>query len=262
MAQPPHEVDLSAALAAIFEDADRAGDEPQCSYAFGGLVLQVEEPDRAGNPSRFVRAASVRFQEPVAAVVPPEILPPFTRLRPDLPRLRHVAVQVGFMLEEPSPGHSYVSVRLVVRLDTPGVAVRALQPVWSTVSSASENTMTTEFSSGVAGPVHVGLTRTRAGSTRSESVQRPVVAGEDRGQDGFGWKYQAQEGAPLLAPRCEAPRALLELPRQVRELRGTLDFEAFTRVKRCGKFEAVRATPEQPPVPFTLDLGDAPGPPG
>ncbi len=238
--------------------------EQAAAYDFGTLELTQfpAPPDRHGNQSRFVRATGlVLFQQPRVANVPAEVLPAFTRLRTDFSQLRHVALEVPFMLEEAAPGHSYTVVRLVVRVDTPGMSVEQMWPGGSTANAQEEGTTTTEFTSQFAGPVRVGLTRTRAVGTTQETARPPTVVDETRSPDEFGWKYQEQPGAPLYAPRRGRPRALLALPRQTRTLSGDLEFEVFTRVRRYGKTLEVRsiAADEQRSVRFGLELGEVTG---
>jgi hypothetical protein len=86
--------------------------------------------------------------------------------------------------------------------------------------------------------------------------QLPVITAENRGPAGFGWHYQAQDGAPLL-PRVESATAVIELPRVVTELGGSLNSEAVIAVPRYGVLTKSRAVPAMPPVPFRLPLGSA-----
>lgn len=232
------------------EDADR--------YSFASLELKEDPPppDRNGAPSRYVRATGiVHFERPVVANVPAEVLPAFTRLRPDFARMRHVALEIRYMIEEAAPGHSYTVVRLVVRMRTAGLSVERLWPTSSASSARTEGTTTTEFTSQVAGPVQVGVTRTRAVGTTQEASLPPTVVDENR-PDGFGWKFQEQPGSAIHAPRRGRGRALLALPRETRQLTGILDAEVCTRVRRYGRSEPVRSPAAQPSEPFDLELGE------
>jgi hypothetical protein len=234
------------------------GSSEQGGYDFAVLELKEESaPDRDGGRSRFARTAGVVFfGQPAAANVPFAALPAFARLRTDIAQLRHVALEIPFMIEEAAPGHSYTAVRLVVQLETPGAAVRAMWPSASTASTRAEGTTTTQSTSQFADPVQAGLARTRAAGTTHEARLPPTVVDEDRGAAGFGWKFQEQPGASIYAPRRARGRALLALPRATRSLAGTLEFEAFTRVRRYGAFTAVRAAAQdQPPASFGLKLG-------
>jgi hypothetical protein len=232
------------------------------AYDFAVLELKEEpSPDRDGQQSRFARTTGVvLFGRPAAANVPFAALPAFARMRTDIEQLRHVALEIPFMIEEPAPGHSYTAVRLVVRLETPEVAVRVMWPSASMASAQTEGTTTTQFTSQFAGPVQVGLSRTRAVGTTQEARLPPTVVDEDRGPSGFGWKFQEQPGASIYAPHRARGRALLALPRATRSLGGTLEFEAFTRVRRFGVFTQVRAgIRDQPPTRFDLELGEPVG---
>jgi hypothetical protein len=240
------------------------GDEPRTAerVGFDFAVLELKEgpsPGRDGGQSRFARATGVvLFGQPAVANVPFAALPAFARMRADIEQLRHVALEIPFMIEEAAAGHSYTAVRLVVRLETPEAAVRAMWPSASTASAQTEETTTTQFASQVTSPVQVGLTRTRAVGTTVEARLPPTVVDEDRGPSGFGWKFQEQPGASIYAPRRARGRVLLALPRATRTLAGTLEFEAFTRVRRFGGFKSVRSVAhDQPPACFVLALGEA-----
>jgi hypothetical protein len=253
MAEEPEET----AWTRLLGDPGDSGDGAD-AYSFATLELKEypPPPDRDGAQSRYVRATGVvHFERPVVANVPAEVLPAFTRLRPDFPRLRHVALEIRYMIEEAAPGHSYTVVRLVVRTRTAGLSVEQLWPTGSASSAQTEGTTTTEFTSQVAGPVQVGLTRTRAVGTKQETALPPTVVDENR-PDGFGWKFQEQPGSAIHAPRRGRGRALLALPRETRRLTGTLEAEVFTRVRRYGKFESVHSPAAQPSEPFELELGE------
>jgi hypothetical protein len=256
MAQEP---DADAWLRLLGEPADPSADsEEAAGYDFAARELREDPPPpgRHGGPSRFVRTTGVvHFQEPAVANVPAAVLPAFTRLRPDFPRLRHVALDIRFMLEEAAPGHTYSTVRLVVRTRTPGLSVERLWPAGAPVSAQTEGTTTTAFTSQVTGPVQVGVTRTRAVGTKHETIRPPTVVDEAR-PDGFGWKYQEQPGAAIYAPWRGQGRALLALPREARTLSVTLDAEVFTRVRRYGRLGSAHSVDGQPPAPFVLELGE------
>ncbi|MEZ0094083.1 hypothetical protein [Streptacidiphilus sp. EB129] len=222
------------------------------------LMDEVEAEDRSDGDSRFVRAAGIGYLTPVLSTVPPDDFPPLTRRRPGFDRLRHVIVRFAFMVEDLAPRYGYDWARLVVLLDTPDAVVRAQRPMWTTVDSESEQTRTTEFSSTLDGLLAVRAAQTRSVSTKRPE-QRPIVTAENRGADGFGWKYLAQPGAPLR-PRLEHTDALIELPCSASELLLRLDSEAQLRVRRYGVFETTRAAAQQPQRRFVLPLGSPPAP--
>jgi hypothetical protein len=256
MAQEP---DAAAWLGLLGEPADLSADSDEAAaYDFATRELREDPPPpgRDGGQSRFVRTTGVvHFQKPAVANVPASVLPAFTKLRPDFAQLRHVALDIRFMLEEPAQGHIYTTVRLVIQTRTPGLSVEQLWPAGSPVSAQTEGTTTTAFTSQVAGPVQVGVTRTREVGTRHETTRPPTVVDEFR-PDGFGWKYQEQPGAAIYAPWRGQGRALLALPRETRTLSVTLDAEVFTRVRRYGRLGSARSVDGRPPAPFILELGE------
>ena len=214
----------------------------------------VEAPTRDGT-SGLVRKGGVFLHEPTAALLLPSDFPPLARRRPDFTRLRHVLVRFSFMLDRLPPRHAYESARLIVTLDDPAAVVRAQRPAWVTTDGESHTSVTTEFSAALTGMVRLGADRTRVTGTRNQTA-RPVITAENRGRAGFGWHYEAQDGAPLL-PRIEFALAVVELPATARELSGTLSAEAMITEPRFGVLSSTRAVPAEPSVPFQMELGAA-----
>lgn len=222
----------------------------------GRRYFLVEAAARDGTPG-LVRKGGVFLHEPTVALLLPSDFPPLARRRPDFTALRHVLVRFSFMLDRLPPRHSYESARLIVTLDDPAAVVRAQRPAWVTADGESHASVTTEFSAALNGLVRLGADRTRVTGTRNQTVRRPVITAENRGRAGFGWRYQAQDGVPLL-PRIEFALAVVEMSASARELSGTLSAEAMITEPRFGVLSSTRAVPAEPNVPFRRELG-APG---
>jgi hypothetical protein len=218
--------------------------------------LYVPGASRDGGAESREQIGGVILHKPVAAVLLPSDFPPLSRRRPDFSGLRHVLVRFSFMLNRLPPRHIYESATLTVTLDHPDAIVMAQRPSWVTTDTESSDSTTTQFSVALDGLARLGAQRTAVSETALRVSQLPVITAENRGQDGFGWHYQVQEGVPLL-PRLEYATAVIELPREVRELTGALSSEAVISVPRYGVFTTSRATPAKPPVPFRLSLGAA-----
>jgi hypothetical protein len=81
-----------------------------------------------------------------------------------------------------------------------------------------------------------------------------VITAENRGRAGFGWRYEAQDGVPLL-PRIEFALAVVEMSASARQLAGAISAEAMINEPRLGVLRSARAVPAEPNVSFRLELG-------
>jgi hypothetical protein len=266
MVSPPSgPEELSAAVRELLAGMHEGGatedpaDRPQgaAPEVLGRRWFLVEAANRDGSPG-MVAKGGVFLHEPTAALLLPSDFPPLARRRPGFASLRHVLVRFSFMLDRLPPRHAYQSARLIVTLDDPSAVVRAQRPAWVTADVESLDSVTTEFTAALSGLVRLGADRKRVTGTRYRAAP-PVVTAENRGKAGFGWSYQAQDGAPLL-PRVEFTLAVVEMPVSAGELSGSLGAEAVISGPRFGVLNSARAMPSEPPVPFRLDLGGA-GPP-
>lgn len=241
-------------LAAMAEDADPSapGSGPGGSDILGRQHFLVEETSRDGTPAR-VPLGGVFLHQPTAALLRPSDFSALAHRRPDFASLRHVLVRFSFMLERLPPRRAYRSARLSITLDDPSAVVRLQRPDWVTTQVETTDSVTTEFSAALTGMVQLGADRTRMTGTRQQSA-RPVITAENRGQAGFGWYYQAQDGAPLW-PRVEFTLAVVEMPAATRTVGGTLNVETTISEPRFGVLKSLRALPGQAPLPFRLDLG-------
>jgi hypothetical protein len=215
----------------------------------------VDAPARDGSVVR-TRTGGVFLHEPTAAILLPSDFPPLSRRRPEFAALRHVLIRFSFMLDRLPPRHNYESATLAITLDNPDAVVRVQRPAWVAADTELSDTITTEFSAALEGLARLGARRTRVKGAVYQGRESPVVTAEKRDRGSFGWRYEAQEGAPLVS-RVEFAVAVIELPRAVTELSGRISCEAVIVAPRYGVFKASRALPAEPPAPFRLWLGDA-----
>lgn len=215
----------------------------------------LPSPNRDGTDGGRVHAGGIVIHQPVVAILLPEDFPPLSRRRPDFAGLRHVLVRFSFMLDRLPPRHAYDSATVTVVLDHPGAVVLAQRPSLVTTESESSGSTTTEMSAALEGLARLGAQRTKTVQT-TRRTSLPLITAENRGPGGFGWHYQAQDGAPLLS-HVESSRALIELPKGLTELSGTINSEAIVSFFRYGVFTRSKAMSPPPPVQFRLSLGTA-----
>jgi len=115
-----------------------------------------------------------------------------------------------------------------------------------------EQTSTTEFGPEIARLLRVHLTASRARTIR-RTEKLPVTTAIDHGAEGFGWTFQAQDGAPLFSHQVTTA-ALLELPRGTRTLSGQFDTEALITRQVLGTRIERPAASVDAATPFTVDL--------
>jgi hypothetical protein len=217
--------------------------------------LYVPGESRGSAGAGREQVGGVILHKPVAAVLLPSDFPPLSRRRPDFPRLRHILVRFGFMLDRLPPRHTYESATVTITLDDRDATVLAQRPSLVTAEPESSDSITTELSAALDGVAQLGARRTKATATR-RTTRLPLITAENRGQAGFGWHYEAQEDAPLL-PQVKSARAVIELPKDATEMRGRISAEAMISCTRYGVFTKSKAAPDASPVPFLLPLGDA-----
>lgn len=230
--------------------------EPTEQHVLVRQYFYIDAPARDGGAVR-TQAGGAFLHEPTAAILLPSDFPPLSRRRPEFAGLRHVLVRFSFMLDRLPPRHRYESATLAITLDSPDAVVRVQRPAWTAVETELTDTVSTEFSAALDGLARLGAQRTRIKGTSYHASELPVVTAEKRDRGSFGWRYQAQEGAPLIS-RVEFAVAVIELPREVTELSGRISCEAVIVTPRYGVFKTSRALPAEPAAPFRLWLGDAP----
>lgn len=238
----------SAEVLALFdEDAESA--------ALARRLFYIPGPSRDGTSSGREQAGGVIVHKPKAALLVPSDFSSLSRRRPDFPGLRHVLVRFGFMLDRLPPRHAYESATITITLDDPDAEVLAQRPSLVTMDSEWSDSTTTELSAALDGLAKIGAQRTRV-TERGHRTSLPLVTAENRGPAGFGWHYQAQDGAPLHA-QVESARAVIELPHAAVELTGTINAYAAISFPRYGVIIRSKAAPATAAARFRLPLGTA-----
>jgi hypothetical protein len=127
-----------------------------------------------------------------------------------------------------------------------------LRPRLETISADTEHTFTSQFAPVVARLLQLHIAQTRARTVhRTES--RPVATAVNHGLAGFGWTFEAHDGAPLH-PHLEFTLAMLELPLATTSLDGLFDAEAMISRRVLDTFIPRRATPLNSAAEFSVSL--------
>lgn len=209
------------------------------------------DPEARGDRSRFVAAGGVQFNRAVPYRVRVEDLEPMSRRREAIGELRLELVKFTFTVLELPRGRNYETVRIRIRLAPPRPLMQ-LRPRNDTTQSQR----TRSFSKDVQ-PLLLKLLQLDLKYSATTSIDvtesQPVVTALDLGTDGFGWTYQAQNGAPM-SPGIRQTIAILELPPDAGEICGVFDTEATVTRRLLGLVGQHSTVPVQPPVPFHIRL--------
>lgn len=212
--------------------------------------LFVAEP-LLGGRSRFVQEGGVMLLKVDNYRVTAADFPAMAGRRAGSERRRLELLKFTFMLRELPAGRRYETarVRIVLRPQPP---LMLLRPRLTYSESHATRGFSSEFRPMLTRLLRMGVTHTRSGGV-SRVERLPVVTGVDEGPAGFGWTFQAQDGAPLVPQRTQTV-AVAELPPDSTGVAGTFDAEAFVARRVAGIYEPRRALPRTPPVTFRVDL--------
>src|ERR1700676_5497475 len=210
----PAEEKLPADLRAFLDD-DSGADDSGADLAY--QELYVEEQVLGQTTSRFVSEGGVHFNSVQDYELTPENLPPMASQRRGLTDVRLELLKFRFTIDLLPPSRSYTSVSVRITLQPPAT-VLMLQPRLDTADTDLEKTSSSEFALEVARLVQVHLAQTH-GKTIRRTEQLPVMTALDLGPKGFGWTFEAREGAPLF-PRTVITQAMIEVPRGTTTLSG------------------------------------------
>ncbi|KPM52024.1 hypothetical protein ACG83_31200 [Frankia sp. R43] len=236
-----------------FLDDDSSVDDRESGLAHRAFF--VEEQVLGKNTSRFVAEGGVQFNSVQVYALTPENLPPMASLRRGLAERQLELLKFRFTIDLLPPGRSYVSVSVRITVQSP-VTVLMLQPHLDTADTDLEKTSNSEAALEVARLVQVHLTRSH-GNTARRTEHLPVTTALDLGPRGFGWTFEAREGAPLFS-RTVLTHAMIEVPRGTPSLSGLFDAEALI-IRRVLNTSIRRpAKPANSAAPFTVDLTAAP----
>jgi hypothetical protein len=248
----PAEEKLPADLRAFLDDDSGAGDST-ADLAY--QEFHVEEQVLGQATSRFVGEGGVHLNSVQDYELTPGNLPPMASQRRGLTSIQLELLKFRFTIDLLPPSRSYISVSVRITLQPPAT-VLMLQPHLDTADTNLEKTSSSEFALEVARLVQVHLGQTHAKTTR-RTEQLPVMTALDLGPKGFGWTFEAREGAPLF-PRTIITQAMIEVPRGTTALSGLFDAEALISRRVLGTFVTRPGTPANSAAAFTVDL-TAPG---
>lgn len=234
-------------LQAFLDDDVLDGDSTELAYQ----ELMVEEQLLGRAASRFVKEGGVRFAGVRSYAITAANLEAMAVQQRGLAKAQLELLKFWFMIDPLPPGRSYASVSVRITLE-PAVPALLLDPVLETAEADREQTSTAEFAPEIARLLRVRLTTSR-GQTIRRTERLPVTTAIDHGTEGFGWTFQAQDGAPLFS-RPVTTAALLELPRGTRKLAGRFDTEALVTRQVLGTRIERPAAAVNADTRFTVDL--------
>ena len=234
-------------LQAFLTDDVLSSDAAETAYQ----ELFVEEQVLGQATSRFVKEGGVRFAGVRSYAITAASLDAMAVQQRGLADVQLELLKFWFMIDPLPPGRSYTSVSVRITL-CPPVPAFLLEPNLETAEADLEQTSTTEFGPEIARLLRMHLTASR-GQTIRRTEKLPVTTAIDHGTEGFGWIFQAQDGAPLF-PRQVVTTATVELPRGTRTLSGLFDTEALITRRVLGKLIERPAAPVDAATPFTVDL--------
>jgi hypothetical protein len=249
------EIVPTAELRAFLDDEPAAYDPDAERESLAYLALYVEEAVLGQAPSRFVGEGGVRFNSLQDYEVTPENLGAFAVKRRGLADVQVELLKFRFTIDRLPPSRSYTSVTVRITLDPLPTALMFV-PDQETAKTEAEITSGSEFMLDAARLIQMHLTETH-GKTVRRTEQYPVVTALDLREKGFGWTFEARDGAPLF-PRTVTAQALVEVPRGTKKLDGKFDSEALISRRLLGTSVTRRAAPVDSAEEFTVDLTRAP----
>jgi hypothetical protein len=236
-----------ASLQAFLTDDVLGSDAAELAYQ----ELFVEEQMLGHATSRFVKEGGVHFSGVRSYAITVANLDAMAVQQRGLPKVQLELLKFWFMIDPLPPNRSYTSVSVRITLRPPGPA-HLLEPNLETAEADLEQTSTTDFGSEITRLLRLHVTQSR-GQTIRRTEKLPVTTAIDHGIEGFGWTFQAQDGAPLF-PHQVITAAVVELPRGTRKLCGLFDTEALITRQMLGMHIERPAAPVNAATPFTIDL--------
>lgn len=245
-----------AGLRAFLDDDGPVADDPDTEgKSLAYQAFYVEEPVLGPAPSRFVGEGGVRFNSVQDYAITPENLEAFAVRRRGLADVQVELLKFRFTIDRLPPSRNYTSVTVRITLDPLPTALMFV-PDQETVKEELERTSGSELMLDAARVIQAHVTGKR-GKTIRRTEQYPVVTALDLREKGFGWTFEARDGAPVF-PRTVTTQALIEVPRGTTKLDGKFDSEALISRRLLGTATARRAAPVDSAEMFTVDLTAAP----
>lgn len=214
-------------------------------------TFSLDSDVRRGDKSRFVDAGGVWFNQAVPYQVRIEDLEPMARRREAVDSLRLELVKFKFTILELPRAYTYETVRIRITLDPP-YPLMLLRPRSDTTQARRTSSFSKEVQPLLSRLVQLNLKYTSA-TTVDVTESRQVLTALDLGADGFGWTYQAQDGAPM-SPGIRRTIAVLELSKDADGISGTFDAEAVITRRLLGLVSRRSIVPDRPPASFRVRL--------
>jgi hypothetical protein len=219
--------------------------------ALADREFYVEEKLLGKRESRFVREGGVRLVRVDSYDVTVDDLEPLAGRRVGIDDVRLVLLKFAFMIHRLPTSRMYSSVSVQITL-RPAAPALMLRPRLETTDVDTEHTFTSQFAPSVARLLQLHIAQTRARTVhRRESL--PVATAVNDGLEGFGWTFEAHDGAPLH-PHLEFTVAMLELPLAATSLDGLFDAEAMISRRVLDTFTPRRAAPLNSAEEFSVNL--------
>lgn len=215
-----------------------------------GPPLDFDSEIRGGQ-SRFVNVGGVEFNRALPYHLRIEDLEPMARRREAVTSLRLELVKFSFTVLELPKGYAYEAVRIRIALD-PSYPLMLLRPRNDTTQAQRTSSLSKEVQPLLSRLMQLDLKYTSS-TTVVVTESRPVVTALDLNAAGFGWTYQAQNGAPI-SPGIKYAFAVLELPKDVGWISGTFDAEAVVTRRLGGLVGRRSIVPDQSPALFRIQL--------
>jgi Phosphorylase superfamily len=213
---------------------DEAWHRPAGTAYLAESDFGVEEQLLGDSSTRSVPEGGLKLNRVTYRPLSPDDVPALADYRAGLADARFVLAMFWFMLTELPARRSYDTVRIMVKLQPPA-PVLLLSPDGPDGSGPAWRALGAEIAAALESLLPTG--------------SQLAATALDHGDDGFGWKYEARDDAPLIPQRITT-LVVLELPPVVTGLDGVLDADAQINRSVLGKAFSRPATLVNPAVPF------------
>ena len=204
------------------------------------------------NRPRPVREGGVSFGKPLIERLSAGTSASRARRSRKTPDYASVLIGFPFDLDELTGSRQYAEAHCNVTLTSPDCLASSLWPVLVTSQDDVERTRTftvkSDFSFGAATAPSAEVTAKRV---YHYAELQPLITSFGLRQARFGWKFEKQEGHPLI-PMSRMVFAVLDAPPNTPVISGTLAVDAVVIRRIIGKMSRVQATGRQ--RPFRLDM--------
>ncbi len=220
-----------------------------------GLFSQTQTLGEHYYEPRLVREGGVSFGRPIVYQLSLDDFPALVRQRPDVQHRTFILVEFPFDLDEVSGSRRYVQARFTVMLNTSDAVARSLWPTLVTTQLDVERSRSFIVTADLSlGSLSTAPSAECAVNKIFRYVElRPVITSFGSGQHSFSWKFEEQDGHPLMASG-RTVFAVLDLPHDTQTLMGSFTVEAVVARRVLGVFEQVNTKTRS--RSFSLQLTD------